>query len=429
MSEIPTRYRAAEARSARLGRPLRLLAGIREVDEHLMEQLAHGFMRGDEPGAALARAIRAEPGDPARVSMAQLRTALADGIESVPDAPLALRSFFASVEATPEWVDHALVDEGARVVGRLGRNAADVLLQLSLIGGYRFGGPPDLLAATGGLVGETALRRLGETQQWTIAVARPGALRPGGEGVALTLHVRAMHALVNETFLDRTRRDRWDVDRWGLPINQSDQAATLGLFSGVLLLGCRALGVRVTRADSRAVMHLWRYVGWLLGIEDRWLVETEREQHRLNYHVLLAQDGQTQAGAELAQAIVAAQDTLWVRPPVAVRRRYARERLLSMLTTLLGRRSMRELGLPVRPPWAVPSVVAQNVVRYWVLGHTPWGRRRLDAWGARVRRQVLARHFGPAEGRVGGLGVEGRGSAGAHEVHDGEGASEGVVGV
>lgn len=424
----PTRYRAAESRGARLGRPLRVLTGLREVDEDLMEQLAQGFMRCDEPGAALARAIRAETGDPDRVSMAQLRLAIAQGIESVPDAPDALRSFFASVEATPGWVDHDLVDEGARVIGRLGRNAADVLLQLSLIGGYRFGGPPDLLVATGGLVGETALRRLGETQQWTIAVAEPGALRPGCRGVALTLHVRAMHALVNETFLDSSRGERWDVGRWGLPINQTDQAATLGLFSGVLLLGCRALGVRVSRADSRAVMHLWRYVGWLLGIEDRWLVETEREQHRLNYHVLLAQDGQTQAGAALAQAIVAAQDRLWVRPPVGLRRRYARERLLSMLTTLLGRRSMRELGLPTRPPWAAPTVVAQNAVRYWVLGRTRWGRRRLDAWGARVRREVMARHFGPVEADIGQLGPDGRNSV-AHEVHDGEGPAERVVGV
>jgi hypothetical protein len=52
--------------------------------------------------------------------------------------------------------------------------------------------------------------------------------------------------------------DRWDVGRWGVPINQSDQAATLGLFNGALLLGVRLLGVRVSRAESRAIMHLWK---------------------------------------------------------------------------------------------------------------------------------------------------------------------------
>ena len=41
----------------------------------------------------------------------------------------------------------------------------------------------------------------------------------------------------------------------------TDQAATLVLFDGVLLIGVRALGVPVTRDEAHAVMHLWKYVG------------------------------------------------------------------------------------------------------------------------------------------------------------------------
>ncbi|TNC43661.1 DUF2236 domain-containing protein, partial [Mumia zhuanghuii] len=33
---FPTRYREAEARSARIARPLKLVGGVREVDEDLM---------------------------------------------------------------------------------------------------------------------------------------------------------------------------------------------------------------------------------------------------------------------------------------------------------------------------------------------------------------------------------------------------------
>ncbi|WP_375001987.1 oxygenase MpaB family protein [Aeromicrobium sp. CTD01-1L150] len=409
---VPSRFRADEERGARLGRPLRLITRLGEPDEELMDRLAAGFMAVDEPGARLARALRAPSDDPGKVTMRQLRQALADGIESVEDAPTALKDFFTTVQDTPDWVDHDLIDQGAAVIRRFGRNAADVLLQLSLIGGYRFGGPPDLLVATGGLVGDATLRRLGETQQWTVAVAQDGALRPGGEGVRLTLHVRAMHALVNETFAGPGGQQRWDIGRWGMPINQSDQAATLGLFSGVLLLGCRALGVRVTREDSRAVMHLWRYVGWLMGVDEQWLVETEAEQHRLNYHVLLAQAGPTDAGAALSQSIIEAQRRLHVRRPVRLRRRYAEERLLSMLTIFLGPTSMRELGLPMRPPWATPLVIAANVVRYHVLGRTAFGRRVLEAWGDRVQREVLRRHFGPEAAEVGQLTDRGRASGG-----------------
>ncbi len=397
---IPSRYRAAEVRSARLGRILRRVAGVREVDEELMQRVAEGFMRQDELGAALARAMRLPVGDPDRVSMAQLRTAIVDGVGPDDEAPAALRSFFELVDQVPDWVDWDLLEEGARVSRRLGQNVADVLLQLSLLGGYRFGGPTDLLVATGGLSGDMTMRRLGETQKWAVAIGRPGGMRRGQEGYRLTVHVRVMHALVNETFVGR-----WDVARWGLPINQTDQAATLGLFNGVLLLGVRALGARVTRADSLAVMHLWRYIGWLMGVDDEWLVDTEKDQHRLNYHVLLAQDDISEAGPRLAGAILEAQSGLHFRRFARAGRVLTRERLLSMLTTLLGPRSMRELGLPRRPPWAIAYVIVLNTVRFRIVGRTPWGERRLQRWGDRVRSRVMFRHFGPETPEIGRLDV------------------------
>lgn len=398
---FPSRFREAEARSARLGRPLRLVGRVRDVDPALMERVGRGFLERDEVGARLADAIRMRAGSPGKVTLRQLRTALHEGLAAVPDAPPALAEF---VEAgsPPAWVDWDLVDEGARVYNRLGQNAADVLLQLSLVGGYRFGGPTDLLVATGGLTGDMTRRRLAETQKWATSLGLPGALKPGGEAWRLTLHVRAMHALVNAEY-----EPTWDSERWGLPINQTDQASTLGLFDGVLLLGCRALGVRITRADSRALMHLWKYVGYLMGVHDDFLVDDEWARHRLSYHVLLAQADISEAGPQLAQAVVAAQrDRHYAGWPAAlqgVRATYERERLLSMLTAFLGVTSMRELGLPLRPPWAHAYLVPLNVVRYHVLGRTPAGRRMLDAWGGRVSSGLLASYFRDETADVGQL--------------------------
>ncbi len=365
-----------------------------------MQRLAHGFTQRDELGATVARAMRLPKDDPERVSMDQLRRAIAEGVDAVPDAPPALRAFFAQVETVPSWVDWEQVEEGARVTRRLGQNAADVLLQLSLLGGYRFGGPTDLLVATGGLSGDMTMRRLGETQKWAVAVSRPDGMRRDHEGFQLTVHVRVMHALVNETF-----EPQWDVARWGVPISQTDQAATLGLFNGVMLLGSRALGARITRAESDAVMHLWRYIGWLVGVDEQWLVQTERDQHRLNYHILMAQDDISEAGPKLAQAIIEAQNTLHFARFERLGRWLTRERLLSMLTTLLGPQSMREFGLPLRPPWAVGYILGLNFVRYRMVGRTPWGERRLQAWGERVSQRVFTRHFGPDRPEIGTLDV------------------------
>ncbi len=388
---FPTRFRAAEERGARIGRVLKQVAGVRQVDEELLDEIGRSFMRQDELGARLAAAMRLSPGDPDRVTMAQFRLALEEGLAALPDAPRPLVEFFETLEREPAWLDRELVDEGARAFRRFGRNAADVLLQLSLIGGYRFGGPPDLLVATGALTGDSTRRRLAETQSWTAAVGTPGGLERDQAGWRTTVHVRVMHALVNQAVLPR-----WDVERWGLPINQADQAGTLGLFDGTALIGVRALGVPVSREESRAVMHLWKYVGWLMGVDERWLVDTERERHRINYHVVLAQEGITEAGPQLAQDIVAVLRAL-------PHGRWKVERNLSMLSVFLGRESMRELGLPWRPPWAPVMLWGSNTVRYRVLGRLPGGRERLEQAGARLAQQILGEYYGSDDRAVADL--------------------------
>ncbi|AXT84963.1 DUF2236 domain-containing protein [Aeromicrobium sp. A1-2] len=388
----PTRFRSGEERGAKIGRVLRVVGRVGAVDDDLLDQIGRRFMQRDEVGAALVQAMRAKDGN--SPTMRQFQQALAGGIDSVGGAPPALRDFFAVVDAVPDWVDFDLVNRGARAYRRYGKNAADVLLQLSLLGGYRFGGPSDLLIATGALAGNSTMRRLGETQKWGVAVSEHDSMRRGGEAFALTVHVRLMHAMVNHHF---EAKDRWDTQTWGLPINRSDQAATLGLFNGALLLGVRALGVRVTRDDSRAVMHLWKYVGWLMGVDEDWLFDTEREQHRFSYHVLLAQADVTPAGAELARGILDAQSTLHFARLPRLGRAWTRARLLSMLRLFLGKQGMRDLGLPVRLPWAALGIVPLNVVRHHVLGRTAWGERSLHRSAASARDTVMFRYFGTDE--------------------------------
>ena len=280
---LPSRFREAETRGVKLGRGLCRFGRISDVvDERLMARIGAALLERDEPAAALAHAIQMRAGEPGKVTHAQLRAALREGSDAVPDAPAALHEFIALITAVPDWVDWALVDRGSRLFARMGSNAADVLLQLSLVGGYRFGGPTDLLVATGGLTGSRTRRRLGETQHWAAALFNPGALRPGAEAWRLTVHVRVMHALLNARF-----EPKWDVERWGLPINQADQAGTLGLFDATALLGCRALGVPISAADSHAFMHMWKYVGWLMGVHPDFLTDDERERHRINRRKLV----------------------------------------------------------------------------------------------------------------------------------------------
>ncbi|RYJ06353.1 MAG: DUF2236 domain-containing protein, partial [Actinomycetales bacterium] len=214
----------------------------------------------------------------------------------------------------------------------------------------------------------------------------------GGEGWRLTVHVRAMHALVNASY-----EADWDTERWGRPINMADQVGTLGLFDGALLIGSRVLGVPLRRSEADDLMHLWRYVGWLMGVHPDFLTDDERERHRINLHVLLAAADVSPAGPELARATVQAQRERvfadWPSALQGLRGRYERERVLSMLSGFLGRRGMRDLGLPLRPPWAFLLAFLGNTWRHRVVGRLPGGRARLEAQGVRVRQQILDSYF------------------------------------
>ncbi|MGW8374720.1 oxygenase MpaB family protein [Streptomyces sp. ODS28] len=405
---FPTRFREAEARGRRIARALFLFADIdKDVDEALMERLGAALLERDELGASLAEAVRLPAGDPGRVTHAQITEALRAAPDLPGDLPPALREFLDHATTVPEWVDWERIERGAAAYRYLGRNSGDVLTLLSLVGGYRFGGPADLLVLTGGLSGGEALRRLGETTKWSHAVTRSGGLRPGAEGWRLTVHVRAMHALVNARFAPR-----WDTARWGLPINQADQAGTLGLFDATVIAGCLGLGVPLTRRQRADLMHLWRYVGRLMGVAPEWLTDVENVRHRLNHHVLLAAGAQTQAGRDLARRTMDAQaerDFGHAAPALErLHQRYERARQLSLLTAFMGLSGMRELGLRPRLPWALAQSLAINTLRYRLLGALPGGRRRLERHGARVQDCQLASMFHGEAAEVGRLpGAEG----------------------
>ncbi|KAL3785731.1 hypothetical protein HJC23_006300 [Cyclotella cryptica] len=96
------------------------------------------------------------------------------------------------------------------------------------------------------------------------------SLRPGGKGWEAALRVRVLHAKVRRSLLQTATRTMgaWDVETNGIPINQEDMAATLLAFSVNVLLGIefvagKPLGVE----DQRDYLALWRYLGWLLGVD------------------------------------------------------------------------------------------------------------------------------------------------------------------
>ncbi len=170
-----------------------------------------------------------------------------------------------------------MVDDGGRVLIRAGPLGGLVLGLKSLVTSYTSpaGNKPLVLS---GRMQEDAPRRLNETARFVRATILPGGMRPRAPGWRSTLEVRLIHAQVRRLIL---ASGRWDSAAWGLPINQHDQAGTSLLFSLTVIDGLRQLGVRISPDESEDYLHLWRWSGWLMGIDPELLAATEREARQL----------------------------------------------------------------------------------------------------------------------------------------------------
>lgn len=317
--------------------------------------------------------------------------ALAQGIAAVPEAPPELRELFAVVDRRPSWVNDALLEEGVRVSGMAGLSGMRALRDLGLLAGYQASAINRTLVLTGALK-RGPQRRLAETTKWWIDATQPGGMRREGAGFATTLQVRLIHALVRRHV---QRHPEWDASYYGLPVNQGDMHATYLGFSVIFLIGARALGIPVTRNEGRAVMHLWRYIGWLMGLEEQWLHDSERDGRIGLYQNLLAQAPPDDSSRQLGQPLM--NEPLQRHYPnfAWLRGHFNRAMHLSIASAFVGRAGLRALGLPTGTlPW-YPLINFPLRFAWHVLHRLlPGGRERLVRAGLKAQREYLKTLFG-----------------------------------
>jgi hypothetical protein len=249
---------------------------------HLPEARARFGDRVDRLGAFLGRVdpladevVAAIGGTPGGWRL--FEEAARQGVERVAGAPRSFHALFEQAEHVPVWVDWATVDRGGEVLLRAGPLGGIVLALKSLVLGYTSPAGNKPLVFSGRLQ-EQAPRRLNETARFVQATIAPRSMHPRGDGWQITLKVRLIHAQVRRMILES---GRWDAAAWGAPINQHDQAATLLLFSTIVLEGLRQLGMRIPTAEAEAYIHLWRWSGWVMGVDPELLPATEAEGIRL----------------------------------------------------------------------------------------------------------------------------------------------------
>lgn len=335
---------------------------------------------GDEPMDTLVAWIYED--GPARKPM--FEQALAHGVSTVPDPPAELRHFFEQVETVPGWVDWDAILLGGRLMRSGGADGFSVARDVALMGGYLFSGFNQTLLRTGALE-KGSNRRFAETSQWALDVIGEDALRPGGAGFRSTLHVRYIHSLVRRHV---TAMPDWDSATYGLPINQTDMAATMvGALIAPVATGT-GIGMVSSPREYEAAAHLTRYVGHLMGVTDDLLPHSFRDSLRILFQTSRALSTPDETSKALAQPM--ADDPLsWnYRFLPGTRRRIARSQHLSIATTYLGRGAMRRLGVPAALPWYPALRIPVNLAKS-VAAQLPGGRERAAVRGDRSQARFM----------------------------------------
>lgn len=311
--------------------------------------------------------------------------AASEGIASVKDAPPALRAFFEHVENTPGWADAARLDEGARCSALAGRMGNFALRDVVLIGGYQLSAVNKTLLATGALKKNSA-KRLMETTKWFLDCMALGGMAKHAPGYVSTLQVRLIHGLVRRQV---QRLDDWDVAADGLPINQLDMHNTYLGHSVVYLIATRLLGVPYKADEAQAVMDLWRYVGWLMGVDERRLHETELEAIVALYQNSLSQPGPDESGKILAGAMI--DEPLSIRHGrfPGLQGRWTRAVHLSISRAFLRKQGMETLGLPNVLPWYPLLTGPARFLSHKLIRLLPGGRDWLIRRGFRRQANEL----------------------------------------
>ncbi|MFI9507702.1 oxygenase MpaB family protein [Nocardia sp. NPDC052566] len=317
-------------------------------------------------------------------------TAVEHGIDAVPDAPGELLAFFEQVESEPYWLDRAKLDRGARVVERTGVWGGIAMGMFALMGGYLASRADKTLVSTGDL-DAMAPRRLAETTQWWLDVTTPGGLARNSVGYKSALRVRLMHALVRSGM---NNRPDWDYAAWDHPVNQVLTVGTLGLFSMANLVGAQALGLRFSAKEKDAVFQLWRYVGFLLGVDAEILPTCETDTWRAYWILADTEFIPDEDSRRLAQALVPAAGGLFIDDDTAPKRAVRAvitQYMVAYSRIMLGPTNSDFLGLPDRKLFqgAVLATAAANAALELPRRIIPGATRFQERLGAQIRARLV----------------------------------------
>lgn len=197
-----------------------------------------------------------------------------NGVSENDNVPESVKKLFSQTQHVPEWLDYDLLKSGAELCMRSNLDSLISLRDYCLIGGYDYAYLNKPLIVTEALK-KGAVKRLSETLDFWVNATRYNALEIHAKGYEFAIKTRLIHSYARLSI--KKHYKEWDTENWGEPINSWDMMATYIGFSLVFLHSLKKLGNTFSIEEEKGLFHLWKYVGYLLGIPENLLPDDKKQ--------------------------------------------------------------------------------------------------------------------------------------------------------
>lgn len=248
-----------------------------------------------------------------------------------------LKRFLFATKPKPTWFDEQKIKEGQAFFYKQALPIMTLLGALSLPYCYAASPGNKALYFSEKMRGSTH-KRLLDTAEFIIGVCSPNSLQSTGAGHLFINKIRLIHAIVRYYL---KQKNQWS-DAWGAPVNQEDMAGTNLAFSYLILKGMKQGGYQMYNSEIDAFLHLWKYIGYQLTIDENLLANNYKEAEELEKAIRLRHFKPSEEGRVLTAEIVAYYKTI-------VPNKSAANLMEAQIRYLLGPFVADCLGLPVQP--------------------------------------------------------------------------------
>ncbi len=204
----------------------------------------------------------------------EIESYIRNGISHKDEVPESVKKLFLQTQTLPDWLDLNLLKKGSELCTRCNLDSLISLRDYCLIGGYDYAYLNKPLIVTEALK-KGAVKRLSETLDFWVNVTRYDALEIHKKGYEFAIKTRLIHSYARLSI--KKHYKNWDTENWGKPINSWDMMATYIGFSLVFLHSLYKLGNTFSEEEEKGHFHLWKYVGYLLGIPEDLLPNDKKQ--------------------------------------------------------------------------------------------------------------------------------------------------------